>query len=66
MIKKTVGELVDTLSVLNIKIFFLIEKLQGGTGTVEEAQKVQLLNKQRSEYMNAISEEFGQKPTIKV
>ena len=66
MIKKTVSELIDTLSILNIKIFFLIEKLQDGRGTVEEAQKVQLLNKQRTEYMNAINEEFNQKPIIKV
>ena len=65
--KKTISELIDTLSILNIKIFFLIEKLQGGKGTTEEAQKVQLLNKQRSEYMNAINEELNQKPyTIKI
>lgn len=66
MIKKTIGELVDFLSVINIKIFFLIEKLQDGKGTVEEAQKVQLLNKQRNEYMNAINEEFDQGKIIKV
>ena len=63
---KTVAELFDELSVTNIKIFFLIEKIQDGKGTVEEGQKVQLLNRHRSELMNAISQEFKQEGRIKV
>jgi hypothetical protein len=64
--KKTIAELIDELSVTNIKIFFLIEKIQDGKGTIDEGQKVQLLNKQRSKVMNAISEEFKQEVRIKV
>ena len=64
--QKTVAELFDELSVTNIKIFFLIEKIQDGKGTVEEGQKVQLLNRHRSELMNAISQEFKQEGRIKV
>lgn len=64
--KKTLAELFDELSVTNIKIFFLIEKLQDGKGSTEEAQKVQLLNKHRSDLMNAISQEFNQKERLKV
>lgn len=64
--RKTIAELFDELSVTNIKVFFLIEKIQDGKGTVEEGQKVQLLNRHRSELMNAISQEFKQKERIKV
>lgn len=64
--KKSLAEIIDELSVTNIKIFFLIEKLQDGKGTTEEAQKVQLLNKHRSDLMNAISQEFKQKERIKI
>lgn len=64
--KKTIAELIDELSVINIKVFFLIEKIQNKLGTIEDGQKVQTLNKQRSEVMNAISQEFKQKERIKV
>lgn len=64
--KKSISELIDELSVTNIKIFFLIERIQDGKGTLEEGQKVQNLNKYRSKLMNAISEEFKQEGRIKV
>jgi hypothetical protein len=64
--KKTIAELIDELSVTNIKIFMLIEKVQNGKGTVEEAEKIQLLNVHRSILMNAISQEFKQNERIKV
>ena len=64
--KKTIAELIDELSTTNIKIFFLIEKVQDGKGTVEDGERVQSLNKYRSRLMNAISEEFKQEGRIKV
>lgn len=63
---KSLSELIDELSVTNIKIFFLIEKVQDGKASLEEAQKVQKLNAYRSKVMNAISEEFNQEGRIKV
>lgn len=64
--KKTISELIDELSIVNIKIFMLIEKVQQKKATLEEAEKVQILNKQRSKLMNAISEEFNQEKRIKI
>ena len=64
--KKTISELFDSLSVVNIKIFFLIEKIQDGKATIEEAQKAQLLNRERSDLMNAISREFKERERIKI
>lgn len=64
--KKTISELFDSLSVVNIKIFFLIEKIQDGKATIEEAQKAQLLNRERSDLMNAISREFKERERLKV
>lgn len=64
--KKTLAELIDELSIINIKVFFLIEKVQNKTATLEEAEKIQTLNKQRSKIMNAISEEFKQDERIKI
>ena len=64
--KKTISQLFDSLSVVNIKIFFLIEKIQDGKATMEEAQKAQLLNRERSDLMNAISREFKERERIKV
>lgn len=64
--KKTIAELIDELSVTNIKIFFLIEKVQNKLGSIEDGQKVQELNKLRSRLMNALSDEFKQEGRIKV
>ncbi len=64
--KKTIAELIDELSIVNIKIFMLIEKVQNHTATLEEAGKVQKLNLQRSKLMNAISDEFNQEGRVKI
>ena len=64
--KKTIAELIDELSITNIKIFFLIERMQDGKGTIEDGQKIQVLNRHRTELMNAISREFEQKERIKI
>jgi hypothetical protein len=57
--KKTIGQLVDELSVTNIKIFMMVEKIEEGKNTKEDAQKMQTLIKYRSQLTNAINAEFG-------
>jgi len=57
--KKTPGELIDEISIVNIKIAFLVDKVQKNQHTVEEAKKIQDLNRYRSQLRNAIDELFG-------
>lgn len=57
--KKTVGELIDELSITNVKIFNLME-----TGT--DLQKIKDLNSYRSQLKNAINEFFNERTEIKV
>ena len=64
--KKTIGELIDILSVTNIKIFYLVDKVQKNEHTKEEAKKIQDLNRYRSEVTNAINEYFGERKETKV
>jgi len=64
--KKTIGELIDEIGIINIKIYMLIDKVYDDTHTREDAKKIQELNKQRSALKNAINEEFGQKEEIKI
>jgi hypothetical protein len=56
--KKTIAELIDELSITNVKIALLIEK--NGDG-----KKIQQLNRYRSELKNAITEEIGGRMEIK-
>ncbi len=63
--KKTLAELIDELSVINIKIFMLVDKVQKNEHTKEEAKKIQDLNLQRSKLKNAISEFADQRIEIK-
>jgi len=62
--KKTIAELIDELSVTNIKIALILEK--GKLSSLEELQKVQDLNKYRSQIKNAINLQFGERQEIKV
>lgn len=64
--KKTMGELVDGLGIVNIKIFFLVDKIQRNKHTRGDAKKLQDLNKLRSKYVNAINAEFNESQEIKV
>ena len=64
--KKTVGELVDALSVTNIKIFMLVDKVQQDKHTREDSKRLQELNSYRSQLMNAVNEEFGQRTEVKI
>ena len=64
--KKNIGELIDILSVTNIKIFMLIEKVQHNEHTKEDAKKIQDLNSYRSQVTNAINDFFSERQEIKV
>lgn len=64
--KKTIASLIDELSVTNIKIFMLVDKVQKDEHTREDAKKLQDLNTYRSKLMNALSEEFEEGKVIKV
>lgn len=63
---KTIGELIDGLGIVNIKIFFLVDKIQRDEHTREDAKKLQDLNILRSKYTNAINEYFKDRKEIKV
>lgn len=63
---KNVGELIDELGITNIKIFYLVDKVQKDEHTREDAKAIQDLNKYRSEIRNSINEYFNEKKTIKV
>jgi len=62
--RKSIAELIDELSVTNIKIALILEK--GKLASLEELQKVQDLNKYRSQIKNAINLQFGERQEIKV
>jgi hypothetical protein len=64
--KKTLGELVDELGIVNIKIFMLIDGVMHDNYTKEDAKRVQELNLQRSKLKNAINEFSREKQEIKV
>jgi hypothetical protein len=53
--KKTLAQLIDELSVTNIKIFMLVDKVQKNEHTKEDAKRIQDLNMFRAELMNAIN-----------
>lgn len=58
----SIGELIDQLTILNIKIFNLIDRIEAATdeeNISKEAKKVQELNKQRSVVRNRINELLG-------
>lgn len=64
--KKTIAQLIDELSITNIKIFMLVDKVKANIHTREEAKKIDDLNTYRSKLMNAITEELGGEKVIKV
>ena len=63
---KTKAQLIDELSITNIKIFYLVDKVQRNQHTLEDAKKIQDLNSLRSQIVNALNEEFGDRRDIKV
>ena len=63
---KTIGTLIDELSITNCKIFALVDKVQKNEHTKQDAKKLQDLNGYRSQLANAINEFFGEWQDIKV
>ena len=63
---KTIGELIDILSVTNIKIFMLVDKVQKNEHSKEDAKKLQDLNSYRSQITNAINEYYGERQEVKI
>lgn len=64
--EKTVAELIDELSITNVKIYHLVEKVEAGTHTREDASRIQTLNRYRSELKNAINQHFAERQEVKV
>ena len=64
--EKTIGALIDELSVTNIKIYHLVDKVQKNEHTLEEAKKIQDLNTYRVQLSNAINEKFKEEKQIKI
>jgi hypothetical protein len=64
--KVSIGELIDGLSVVNIKTFYLVDKVQNGSSNVEDQRKIQALNKRRWEFINSINEYFNERQEIKL
>ena len=64
--KKTIAQLIDELSITNIKIYHLVEKVQNNEHTKEDAKKLQDLNSHRSKLVNALNEEFEEEKEIKI
>lgn len=63
---KTIGALIDELSVTNIKIFYLVDLVQKNKHSKKDAKKLQDLNSYRSRLINAINEHFDEEQQIKV
>ncbi len=57
--KKSLSELIDELSIINIKIFMLMEEDNF------DSKKLKTLNRYRSDLKNAINEEFKQRQEVK-
>ena len=64
--KKTISELIDELTIINIKIYNLVDKIQKKEGTLVDAGKIQDLNGYRSQLKNAINEEFDERQEVKI
>lgn len=65
--KKNIGTLIDELSVTNIKVFMMVEKVERKENKLEDAQKMNKLVKFRSQLINAINEELtGNSDIVKV
>jgi len=58
---KTLGQLIDELVIVNIRIWHLIDKVTDGTATVGQAQDVQKFNSQRAELVRAIDRRMGER-----
>lgn len=66
LMKKSFSQLIDELTIVNLKIFRLVDKILKNEHTAEDAKKAQELNKYRSQLCNAINREFNERENIKV
>jgi hypothetical protein len=64
--KKSIADLVDELSIVNGKLYHLVEKIQSKNFDKSDAIKLQDLNSYRSQLKNAINEYFQERQEIKV
>lgn len=64
--RETIGSLIDKLSITNIKIFNLVDKVMKNEHTKEDAKKLQELNSFRSVVTNAINEYFDERQDVKI
>lgn len=64
--QKTISELIDELSIINIKVFMLVDKIRANKHTKEDAKKTEELNLQRSKLKNAINEYFEEDQEVKI
>lgn len=58
---KSLGQLIDELSIINIRIWMLIDKVMAGVATTEEAKDVQEYNGMRNQYVRAIDAILSEK-----
>jgi hypothetical protein len=65
--KKSLAELIDELSIVNAKVFALVERVERDEHTREDATAMQTLIKYRSRLKNAINELWeGGRQEVKV
>ncbi|KKQ07247.1 hypothetical protein A3E66_04420 [Candidatus Daviesbacteria bacterium RIFCSPHIGHO2_12_FULL_37_16] len=64
--KKSLATLIEELTVTNIKIFNLVDKIRANKHTRLDAKKAQDLNHYRSELCNSLSREFKERENIKI
>ncbi|MDO8619470.1 MAG: hypothetical protein Q7R49_06045 [Candidatus Daviesbacteria bacterium] len=64
--KKSLSTIIDELTVTNIKIFHLVDKIRNNKHSRADAKKAQDLNFYRSELCNALNREFRERENIKV
>lgn len=57
-VKKSIAQLIDELSVTNIKVFMMVERVEAKQDKPGDSQKMNKLVKYRSQLMNAINEEL--------
>lgn len=65
-IKKSISTLIDELTVTNLKIFHLVEKIEKNKHTRKDAKWAQDLNRYRSKLCNALNREFKEREIIKI
>jgi hypothetical protein len=58
---KTIGQLIDELTILNIRIWMLIDTAEAGSASPDVAQAIQKYNATRNQYVRAIDRRLGER-----